>query len=335
VTRAGCQQLVFTGEGRLELREVALRPPASDEVLVRATRTMISTGTELTCLHRRFAPGSHFDQWVTYPFASGYLMAGRVEAVGTEVRDWSPGDAVSLRAAHASHAVVHPRELHRTPARVDDASAVWMGLGKIVQVGVRVATPVLGDVVAVVGLGLLGQLAVQYARLAGAGAIIAVDARPERARWAARHGATHTCATVEDSRRVLHDATAGGLADVVYDVTGNPDVLPAALSLAAHQGRVVLLGDAGDPSRQHLTSDLLTKGLRLLGAHDQLYPRFPAAGVRWSGAEMQDLFLKLLAREDVRVADLVTHVFSPEQAAEAYRAAAADPHAMGVQFEWA
>ena len=74
---------------------------------------------------------------------------------------WNVGDRVASSAGHTSQAVVTLDLAAHIPDNVSDEDAAWMGLGKIIQVGVHAAEHELGDVVAVVGLGLLGQLVTQ------------------------------------------------------------------------------------------------------------------------------------------------------------------------------
>src|SRR5204863_6317998 len=129
----------------------------------------------------------------------------------------------------------------------DDAT--WTALGKIAQLGVRAAEHHMGDTVVVIGLGLVGQLVVQYVRLMGAGEIIAIDPAEMRLKMAAAHGATATLAMpVGQAITEVHRLTGGGGgARVVYDVTGHPAVFPDALHLPVDRGRLVLLGDTGTP----------------------------------------------------------------------------------------
>lgn len=345
--------LRFTGERTLELATLPCPEPGPGEVLVATNRSLISTGTELTVFTRRFAPGTHWDHWVKYPFETGYLNAGTVIAVGSGVQGWKEGDRIATRLRHASHGVVaiEPGTTlanglvspsgagFRIPDGVSFESAVWLGLGKIVQVGVRAAEHVLGDVVVVIGLGLLGQLAVQYARLSGASRVIAIDTAPLRLAHAASHGATDC---IQDTatgalEKVKAIAAQYGIdgADVVYDVTGHHSVLAQALPLARRFGKVVLLGDPGDPSKQTLTPDVITRGVNIVAAHDCHPPQTPQPWHRWSSSQINQAFLGYVARGDLRTGDLVTHRYAPEQAAEAY--AMLDTRrdeAMGVVFTW-
>lgn len=348
--------LRFTGARAVELVREPCPMPGPGQVLVATIRSLISTGTELTVYTRNFAPGTHWDTWVNYPFYPGYLSAGRVIAVGAGVSDWGVGDRIASRANHTSHALIDVGDQTRandpasgdcTPANrglripidVPDEAACWMGLGKIVQVGVRAAEHVLGDVVVVIGLGLLGQLTVQYARLAGAARVIAIDTAPLRLELARAHGATDViCGTAtEAAKQIRAIAATHGIdgADVVYDVTGHPSVLAQALPLARRFGKVVLLGDAGDPSRQTLTPDVITRGVRIVAAHDGHPPQLPNPWVRWSSTQMSEQVLEWLSRGSLRTASLVTHRYAPEQALEAYTLLDTKrTEAMGVVFTW-
>src|ERR687884_322753 len=87
--------LYFIGPGQVELERQPVRPPGPGQVLIETRRTLISTGTELIALHRRFEPGSHWDRWVQYPFSPGYSSAGIVREVGEGVENLKPGDRVA------------------------------------------------------------------------------------------------------------------------------------------------------------------------------------------------------------------------------------------------
>src|SRR5687768_7239936 len=77
--------LFFTGKEQLEFRAAEVPDPGPNQVLVETAKTLISTGTECICYQRKFAPGTHWDRWVKYPFPVGYSNAGRVLRVGPEV----------------------------------------------------------------------------------------------------------------------------------------------------------------------------------------------------------------------------------------------------------
>lgn len=328
--------ITLTGKNQLQLVEDELPPPGPDELRVQTTRSLISTGTESICYTRNFAPGTHWDAWVRYPFAMGYLNAGRVIDVGANIAGWKVGDRVASRVPHRSFYNVAAQHAVRVPDGVSDEAAAWMGLGKITQIGVRAAEHRLGDSVAIVGLGLLGQLVTQYCRLMGARDVIAIDLAPMRLEMAKVSGATHSIqATAADALPRVKEITDGRLADVVYEVTGHPAVFATALPLARRFGTVVLLGDAGDPSKQTLTNDIVVRGLKVVGAHETHPVDQPHQLVRWSAVQMHELFLHYVARREIRLDHLVTNRYRPEQASEVYEMLQRErDKAMGVVFEW-
>ncbi len=332
-----CTSIVFTGKQTLELTTSTLGAPKEDEVLVEATRTLISTGTEMTIFNRNFEPGTHWDQWVCYyPFPVGYLFSGRVVKVGSDKTGFKVGDRVGVRHNHSSHVIAKAINVIRVPDNVSDDESVWLGLGKIVQNGVRAADHKLGDTVVIIGLGMLGQLVTRYARINGASEVIAIDTAPKRLELAKLGGATATLnMSAADAKAEVLKLTNGLGADVVYDVTGHPAVLATALKLARKAGTIQLLGDSGAPGKQMLGPEIITHGLKIIGTHDNIPPHFTTEGVRWSGTEIYDLFLKYVGRKQMNVNELITHRFKPQQAAQAYDLLNKDrANVMGVMFEW-
>ncbi|HTL31207.1 MAG TPA: zinc-binding alcohol dehydrogenase [Tepidisphaeraceae bacterium] len=328
--------ILFTGKNELHLEEEPIPAPGPNELLVETTRTLISTGTELICLTRNFSPGTHWDAWVKYPFRVGYLNCGRVIGIGEGVTDWKVGDRVASRAGHTSHTVVGANHAFRVPENVSDDEACWLGLGKITQIGVRSAHQQLGDDVVIIGLGLIGQLVCQYARLNGAGNVIAIDTAPRRLEMATAHGATHMLnMSAADALARVQEITQCRRADVVYEVTGHPSVLATALPLARPFGTLLLLGDTGTPGGQTLTTDVVVRGVKIIGAHDSHPPHDAASDRPWPARRINELFLSYLARGQIRVKDLITHRYTPDRARNAYDLLLTDRQlTMGVMFEW-
>jgi threonine dehydrogenase-like Zn-dependent dehydrogenase len=248
------------------------------------------------------------------------------------------GDRVALRRSHQKYTVIDPANelMARIPDRVTDEDATWFGIATITQNGVRRAEHKMGDTVVVIGLGILGQLVAQYARLMGAQEVIAVDVSDMRLRAASDFGATITLnKPVEEVKEDVLRITDGRLADVVYDVTGHPKVFQHALTLPRKFGKVILLGDAGTPAEQRLSSDVITRGLQILGTHDGHPPAVPNDENYWTRHNMARLFFHYLERGQVRVCDLTTHRFHPAEAEKAYNLLATDRmNVMGVLFDW-
>lgn len=328
--------IVFTGQNQVETRREAVPALQSGQILVAGSKSLISTGTECICLARNFAPGTHWDNWVKYPFYPGYSHTGRVVEVASDVSSIKAGDRIAAHVRHRQYFVADARDVLPLPDGVSDEEASWFALASIVQNGIRRAELELGDTVVIIGLGLLGQLAVQYARLSGAREVIAIDVAPIRLEMARTHGATHVLEMgVADAKERVREITKNRLADVVFDVTGHPAVFPHALGLARRFGKLLLLGDAGTPSQQCLTSDVMTRGVRIIGAHDNDAPPVASDYHFWTRDNMSALFFDYVARGQMRVDDLISHRFSPLEADKAYQFLMQDrSQAMGVIFDW-
>lgn len=326
----------FSEPNRVEVREEPVREPGPGEVRVRTRKTLISTGTESIVLAHLFEPRSHWDRWVKYPFSPGYNLVGEVESVGPNVSDYRVGDRMAARAPHRQYVVLRADHLYPIPESVSEEDATWFGLANIVQNGVRRAQHTLGDAVVVIGLGILGQLVVQYVRLMGARAVIAIDTSTRRLEMARAHGATATLAMgAEEAREEVLRLTGGAGAEVVYDVTGNAAVFPHALGMVRRFGKLLLLGDTGMPSAQRLTPDVITRGVQIIGAHDSNPPPVSTDYAYWSHHKMAELFFLYLTRGEMRVSNLVTHRYSPAEAPKAYQMLREErANAMGVLFDW-
>lgn len=325
--------VVFTGKNAVEVRPCDVPSPGPGEVRVRTSRTLISAGTECIALLRLFEEGTNWAEWVKYPFYPGYCGAGIVDAIDVSAKvDYKPGDRVAGWTGHQQYAVGPAARAAHVPDNVTDEEAAWLPMGVIAQHGFRKANLVVGETVIVVGLGMLGQLTVQYAHLAGAGRIIAIDPAQTRCEMAMRHGATHALACgAGEARDAVADITGGRMADVLYEITGHPAVFAAAQPLLAEFGRLILTGDCGTPSKQHLTTSVVFNNLTIIGAHQRLAAKSPT----WHHAAMGEMFLAALSDGRMNVKDLISHRFAADDAPSAYELLTTRrDEAMGVIIEW-
>ena len=325
--------IVFTGKQQAELCSVPVPDLAPDGVLVRTRASLISSGTETICYRGESDPGTHWHNWVQYPFNPGYSNVGEIEQTGTDVTDFAPGDRVFSTANHHQVAVARGEPV-KIPDAVSDESAAWSKLATIAQTGVRRAALAMGDTVAIIGLGPLGQLLTQYARVMGAERVIAIDPLASRLEVALAHGATDQFAgSAGDALPFVQELTGGVRADVVFDATGYPPVLPLALALAKQFGLVMLIGDAPNPSQQVLTSDVITRQISIRGTHNE---NLPGDQAYWSPARQIELFYTYLMRGQMRVDDLITARYAPGDAQQVYARLLNDRGAsLGVLFDWA
>jgi 2-desacetyl-2-hydroxyethyl bacteriochlorophyllide A dehydrogenase len=324
------KRLVFTEKQKVVLEPFDPGRPGRGEVLVATRYSLMSTGTENIVFNRLFAPGTHWDNWVKYPFYPGYTSVGVVSKVGPGVASLRRGDRVAFRVGHRSHHVAKASECHPIPDGIPFQEAVWFSLGKIAFHGALAARYALGDSVLVIGAGPIGQMSIRWARAAGVRSILVVDAVPDRMPLARAGGATGTIVSpIAHAREAVLAGNRGTLPRVVSDATGNSQVFAAALGLAADHGTVVILGDTGDPGGQHLTGDVIRRGLTIVGVHD--LHNTP----EWNNASIIRLLFDLAAGGRFPLAGLNTHYFGPAQCAEAYATANRDrSKTMGIVFDW-
>ena len=328
--------IVFPEAGKVEVAVEPVEPPAEGEILCQAQKSLISIGTEGYCLRGDFDPGTNWESWVKYPFRPGYCMVSRVIAVGKGVKDLKEGDRVESFTTHQQFFKTLPQNVYRVPDEMSDEEATWMTLACTTQVGVRRAELKLGETVGVVGLGMLGQLVVQYLHVMGARKTIALDPIQMRLDIAKAHGATHTLAIdVKEAREDIGKITAGKMLDIVFDITGHPAVLPSCIPLLRKLGRVVLLGDTPNPRRQHLGPGVVSNSIGILGIHASMTPPLATEFNPWTRREIIELFCDYVVQKRMRVADLVTHRHSPAKAPEVYASLQRDrSSAIGVILDW-
>ncbi|RAP77171.1 zinc-dependent alcohol dehydrogenase [Paenibacillus montanisoli] len=324
--------IVFSAAQQVEVRVEELPALKPGEVRCKARKSLISTGTETLCLRGIFDSNTNWESWVQYPFNPGYSMAAEVIEVGEGVEHLKAGDRVTSNMSHKQYFNTDANNAKLIPDGITYEQASWLTLAQITQVGTRRAELKLGETVAIVGQGLLGQLVVQYMRAAGARQIIVIDQAESRLEFSRRSGATHTiCAPVDAALEEVRRITGGSMCDVVYDITGHPAVLAPATLLAKEMGRVVLLGDTTQPSKQVIGPRVVSNSVAILGIHASMTRNYNGV----TGDQMTAVFYDYLLQGRMNVDLLQTHTFSPLDAPAAYDFLVKDrTSAIGVIFDW-
>lgn len=322
------RRLAFTRKQHVLLEEFSVPELQEGEVLARIEYSLMSIGTENIVFNRLFDPGTHWDNWVKYPFLPGYCAVGTVLASRGKIL--KAGDRVTVRCGHGSLAVTEEARCIRIPDGVPFENAHWFALAKIAFHGALAADYRLGDSVLIIGAGPIGQMSVRWAHAAGAASIIVVDSAAERLGMGVAGGATAAVAKpIAEAKEDILAANGNALPRVVIDSTGNSAVFAAALGLADTGGRVVVLGDTGSPAGQRLTSDVINRGLMIVGAHDSVET------AQWHNASITKYFLDLAASGRFSLDGLNTHFFAPEDCAKAYELANTErSKTMGIVFDW-
>ena len=342
--------------GEMELAEVPPPSARSGGLLVRTVRSLVSAGTEkmVVDLARKSLLGKararpdlvrkvldtarkqgvlntlkKVQTKLDTPIPLGYSSAGVVVGVGEGVPDHRVGDRVACGGAgyanHADYAYVPRNLVARVPDGVSMEDAAFATVGAIALQGVRQTEPTLGERVAVLGLGLIGQLTVQLLRANGC-RVLGFDPNPARAALARELGA-HEAVSENPVEAAERFGQGRGL-DAVIVAASAPSAEPLAQAgeMARLRGRVVVVGLVKMEIERSLyyrkELDLRMSMSYGPGRYDPDFEErgfdYPLAHVRWTEQRNLEAFLELVADGRLRVAPLVTHRFDIADALDAY-----------------
>jgi 2-desacetyl-2-hydroxyethyl bacteriochlorophyllide A dehydrogenase len=329
-------KVIVTEPFRAEWEEVDLPEPGAGEILIRTRQTMISTGTELTAYTGEFPPNSVWASYFEYPWrTAGYSNVGTVVALGPDVTEYEVGQRVANRGHHATYNIQTLAQVYPIPDSMTDDQAVFLPLGCTVMNGVRLARIALGEAVVMVGAGILGQLALQYAAESGAFPLIVVDLSERRLQMTQERRATHTLmGGRDDLLDGIREITRGRMADIAFEITGNQYVIPSILRMVRRLGRVILLGGPRGKVEVDFHNEVHTLGLQIIGAHVSTHPEVETPHTPWTKARNSEVFCDLVTAGRLQLDDLVTHRYPWREAPAAYQMLAADrSQAMAVVLE--
>lgn len=260
----------------------------------------------------------------------GYSSAGTVIAAGAEAGDFQVGDRVACAGGgYASHAeiVYVPRNLAvKLPEAVTFEAASFVTLGAIALQGVRQSEAALGENVAVIGLGLLGQLTLQLLRAAGC-RVFGIDLDPGRVQRALEIGADAAVLNASAVEQGTSFTGGRGFDRVLITAdTQSDEPVTMAGELARDRGVVVAVGSVGleVPRKLYYEKELDLRLSRSYGPgrYDAEYEEkgndYPYGYVRWTEQRNMQAVVDLLAAGKLSVESLITHRFAIEEAMRAY-----------------
>jgi 2-desacetyl-2-hydroxyethyl bacteriochlorophyllide A dehydrogenase len=331
------RQIIFPRPYEAELIETECRKPGAGEVTVELAYSAVSAGTERANLigDKNVSGGS--DIVAPFPRSLGYSAAGIVAAVGEGV-SVNVGDRVIVYGGkHMARITVRERS---SIVKLDDdiplSEASLMYIATFPLAAVRKTRLELGEAAMVMGLGILGQFAVQLCKAAGGCPVIAADPKPERRALAEKLGAD--CAldpTAPDFPERVFDAAPGRI-NAAIEVTGRGEGFIETLDCMARFGRIALLGCTRDPN---FTVDYYKKihypGITVIGAHTQARPSEESYPGYWTHRDDIAALLRLRKGGRLNFAQMINEIHPPENAPEVYRRLAENrDFPIGLLFDW-
>lgn len=314
----------------IAVAEVDYPQPGPGQVLVETLSTLISTGTELSLYEGRNEFGEAWQALCDYPRDLGYSNVGVVNEIGPGVDQAWLGRRVHNHGCHQAYALAPAQKLAEVPASVSDDHACFATLAKVAMNGLRRASATWGERIAVVGQGIVGQLATRLCLHLGAAEVHALDPSEYRIGCLPDHPrlVSHACGA-EQCEPALRDL------DLVIEASGNPDVIAGLPAMLREQGRLLLLSSPRGETRFNFHDGCNRRSLSIIGAHSFSHPVDSASGSPWTSARHGRLFLDLLAQQQLSVAELISLTAPYTQAAEVYQQLFQDrARHMGVIFKW-
>lgn len=328
------KKIVFVSKNNAELVEVPDRKPGAGEVRVQLMFSAVSAGTERAVLTGNEEAEEQFH--FTFPNSSGYSGSGVVTDVGEGVTEYQPGDRVMVHGGgHQQVCTVPVKEVAPVPDNVPLELAALVVISGFSLAAVRKAKIELGGSCLVVGLGLLGQFAVQYARISGAYPVIASDFSAERRELAKKLGADVVMDPADpEYAEKIRKITNGGVNSAI-EVTGNARALKQTLSCTAKFGRVLLLGCTRTMTEVDFYNDVHRPGIELIGAHSGARPEKESHSGFWTEMDDCRVTLRYLSAGRLDFQPIVSEIHSPAEAHEVYeRLAVGKNFPIGVLFDW-
>ena len=331
------KQIVFTDVNEVQVQNHEVSDPAAGQVQVRLVVSSISSGTE-----RANLMGSTTVAWnrpelekPIYPRYGGYSSAGIIEKVGEGVTKFAPGDKVALWwSRHDQVQNITENNVYK----IDDVpfeDAALFHIATFPLAAVRKCRLEIGESAMVMGMGMLGILALQLLKAAGAVPVIAVDPDPAKREKALKCGADFALDPydpqfAENAKKL----TKGGV-NVGIEVTGVGPALNGMLDCMARFGRVALLGCTRNSD---FTVDYYRKvhgpGISLIGAHTMARPSVDSRDGWWSQKDDIRALKKLTELGRIHLAAMIDETHEPDEAVEVYHRLVTDKTFPLVQFDW-
>lgn len=262
----------------------------------------------------------------------GYSAAGVVVAIGRDVEGFKIGDRVACAGAgianHAEVICVPVNLAVHVPDNLDLSDASTVTIGAIALQGVRRTSPALGEVIAVIGLGIIGQLTIQLLKANGC-RVIGIDPDTQRLEVARACGLDQGLnPKLEDVVTQILWSTNGLGADavIVTAAAASHEIISEAMRACRKKGRVVLVGDVGlnlkreDFYRKEL--DFLVSTSYGPGRYDPYYEEggqdYPVAYVRWTENRNMGAYLQLLGEQKLVLQPLKPEIIDIDEAEGLY-----------------
>jgi 2-desacetyl-2-hydroxyethyl bacteriochlorophyllide A dehydrogenase len=319
--------LYFTGPHEVCVEQETLPPPAAGEVLVQTLVSAISAGTERLIYRGQMPTNLCVDETIPaltgqvgYPLKYGYAAVGRILALGREVPPEWEGKMVFAFQPHASHFLSPLADLLRVPAGLSPEEAALLPIMETSVNFLMDGQPLIGEQVAVFGQGVVGLLTTALLARLPLAVLVTLDPYALRRKKSLALGAHDSldpgaAETATHLAALLQKDSPYAGADLVYELSGNPEALEQAIEVSGFNGRVVVGSCYGQNAVSlNLGGRFHRSRIRLISS--QVSTIAAECGARFSKPRRLQIAWQML--QQLRPAHLITHRFPVSQAAQAY-----------------
>ncbi|BDW95414.1 oxidoreductase [Thalassospira tepidiphila] len=331
--------LRFPGQCKLALAGCPVPQPGKNAVLVKTAHSVISPGTEFTqadqtrasllqkawqrpdlvALTVKHLKSEGFDRTrarvenrLGRPMPMGYCAVGRIEVTGENVTDLRAGQRVAIagmgQANHAEWNQVSVNLACPVPDAVPDRKAVFATLYALALHALRQGDTSIGDQVAIIGAGLIGQLVAETARAAG---VLVTVIEPDLARRKTVTGESRAVglAKASDALQSRFDSVF-----ICAQGKGNHRLIDDAARLCRDRGTIICVGDVAPNGRRKALyeKEIAIRQVRSYGPgrYDPNYEErgedYPLGHVRWTIKRNMQAALDLMADGRLDPTPLIT-----------------------------
>ncbi|MEJ2282065.1 MAG: zinc-binding alcohol dehydrogenase [Desulfobacterales bacterium] len=330
------QALIFAAPFEIDIAEEILPEPAATEVLIQTRFSAVSHGTEMLIYRGLFPADTIADETIpelrrplSYPMKYGYAVVGDVIEAGSGVSRDLIGQAVFCLHPHESCFTADADTIIPVPVDIDPLDALFLANMETAVNLLMDGRPAIGENVAVFGQGVVGLLTTALLAQFPLAVLLTLDPfklRREASRRSGAHQALDPTLTgVEAQISALFESDESkGLADLSFEVSGNPEALNRAIAVTGFNGRIVIGSWYGSkPAALDLGSRFHRRRLRLISS--QVSTLTPDLASRWSHGRRFKVAWDMIRR--IRPAGFITQRMPFQEARKAYELIDKDPAA--------
>lgn len=330
------KEIVFTEPCVAKVLESEIGLPKANEVQIKLAVSTISSGTERANLIGDPNIGPNANGEIVFPRRGGYSSSGIVTQVGDNVTEFAVGDRVAMSwTVHSQYVNLEQDKVYKLPDDISFHEAALFHISIFPLAAIRKCRLELGESAVIMGMGVLGLIAIPLLKAAGSAPIIAVDPVAKKREKALQTGADYALDPYDEAFAETVKELTGGGAKVGIEVTGIGAGLDGILDCMAPFGRVALLGCTRN---KEFYIDYYKKvhgpGITLIGAHTIARPSCESHGGWWTQKDDVLAVMKLSRMGRLHLSDIIDEIHSPEEAPEIYARLATEKAFPMIQFDW-